>query len=175
MIDNHGTAMFASCLETPEFRRRMRELIVQRPSPLDDRDPHHDRDRRITVETILDVLRSQVDDRPAHQPRGTIPIGGLPRANPHASNSCPRENVVTALSLAVNEALQGSPRRIERFLPSDPTIEQLLQARRAANEMAKEPAQLYLRFLYSAMLTWAAAHETTTWSVQHRPLAPLPK
>jgi AraC-like DNA-binding protein len=174
MIDKYDE-MIAACLETPEVRQNMRGSIVQHPSQLNDGDLHHDRDRWIMVYAILDVLRSQVPDRPAHQPRGTIPIDMLSRASPHAANSCPGDDVVTALSLAVNEALQGSPRRIERFLPSDPTTEKLLRARGAANEIAKEPAQLYLWFLYAAMLTWAAARETTTWSVRQRSLTPLAK
>jgi AraC family transcriptional regulator len=52
------------------------------------------------------------------------------------------------------------PRCLERLLPSDPMIEQLLRARSAANEMAREPARLYLRCLYAAILTWAAARKT---------------
>ena len=41
--------------------------------------------------------------------------------------------------------------------------------------MAREPAQLYLRFLYSAILTWAVARETIKCSAQQRPVIPLPK
>jgi hypothetical protein len=99
----------------------------------------------------------------------------LSRVTPRALNPGPHEQLIAALSLAVSDALSGSPQRLERFLPSDPTVEQLLQARGAANEMAREPARLYLRFLYSAVLTWAMARETIKWPVRQRPLTPLPK
>ena len=79
------------------------------------------------------------------------------------------------LAVAMNEALSGYPQRLERFLPSDPTMKQLLQARGAASEMAREPARLYLLFLYSAILTWAATHEAIKLPVQQRPISPLPK
>jgi hypothetical protein len=72
-------------------------------------------------------------------------------------------NSVAALSLAVNEAV------------SDPTAEQLLQAGCAANAMASEPGRLYLRFIYSAILTSAVARETIKSSLRQRPLSPLPK
>ena len=152
-------------LATPEFGWDTYELIAQHPSALDDTDLHHDRDRWITIDTILAIVGRRIA-RPLdasialEQPR----YGTLSPAGPHAPKPCPQENFVDALSLAVNAALLGSPRRLEQFLPSDPTIEQLLQARDAATEMAREPARLYLRHLYSAILTWAAARKTIRWS-----------
>jgi AraC-like DNA-binding protein len=153
----------------------MCESIAQPGGAWDDADLHPDRDRWITIDTILDVVGGHPPERPMHQPAGTTAIGTLSRASPHGPNSGPQEDFVVALSLAVNEALLGSPRRLERFLPSDPTIEPLLQARDAANEMAREPARLYLRFLYSAILTWVAAREPVRSSVQQRQIAPLQK
>jgi AraC family transcriptional regulator len=174
-MDGHERGVVGACLETPEFRRDMFGSIAQHPSTLDDADLHHDRDHWITIDTILDMVGGRVPDGLVYQPPGTTAIGMFSRVSPGVPNPSPQGNLVTALSLAVNDALSGSPRRLERFLPSDPTIEQLLQARGAANQMATEPARLYLRFLYSAILTWVAAGKTITWPVQQRPLTPLPK
>jgi AraC-like DNA-binding protein len=168
----HDDGVVATCLESPAF---MRESIGQHPSAPGDAEPHDDRDHWLTVDTILDLVGGRVPDRAVHRQSGTTAITMLSRGNPHAPDASAQDNFVAALSLAVNEALLGSPARLERFLPSDPTIDQLLQARRAANEMAKEPARRYLRFLYSAILTWAVARKTLKWSVRERPLTPLPK
>jgi len=54
-------------------------------------------------------------------------------------------------------------------------IEQLLQARSAANEMAREPARLYLRCLYAAILTWAAAQKTIKCPLRQQAVTPLAK
>jgi AraC-like DNA-binding protein len=152
----------------------MCEAITQHSSACDAAYLQHTRDRWMTIDSIFEMVGRQVSDCPVHPPGITV-IGMLSRVNPDMSKPSAPEDFVGTLSLAVNEALLGSPRRFERFLPSDPMIEQLLQARSAANEMAREPAQLYLRFLYSAILTWVAARKTILWSVQHRPLTPLPK
>ena len=175
IVDDQDDGVVAAWLEIPEFRRNIGGSIALHPSAPDNAELHHDRDPWMTIDTIFDTLGGQVPDRQLHRPPGTSAIGVLSRVSPHAANPGTRENFVSALSLAVNDALLGSPRRLERFLPSDPTIEQLLQARGAANGMAREPARLYLRFLYSAILTWVAAGKTIKWSVGHRPLAPLPK
>jgi AraC-like DNA-binding protein len=164
-----GTPHGASRAQTHKVGQDMRASLAQRPDASDD-EPGHVRDRSITIDTILDMLGGEL-----HQPRGTTTIGVLPGVSPRPPDPCPQEGFAAALSLAINEALLGSPRRLERFLPSDPRIEQLLQARGAANEMAKEPARLYLRFLYSAILTWASASETIKSSDQPRPISPLPK
>jgi AraC-like DNA-binding protein len=153
----------------------MREPIAHHGSAWTDAGLRNDRDHWMTIDIILDMLDGQVPDCLVHQPPRTSSIGMLPRTGPHAPDPHSRESLVAALSLAVNDALSGSPRRLERFLPSDPTIEQLLLARGAANEMAREPAQLYLRFLYSAILTCAAARKTIKWSVRQQPVPPLPK
>jgi len=163
--------LVTACPEIPEFRRDQCEAIAQHPSTLDDADL----DRWMTLDTILDMIGGQAPDHPVHQPPGTTATGALSRVSRSAPNPRPQQNFVAALSLAVNEALMGSPQRLERFLPSDPTIEQLLKARGAANEMAKEPARRYLRYLYLAILTWAAARKTIKWPVRQRPVTPLPK
>jgi AraC-like DNA-binding protein len=170
MVD-HEDRLVAACLETPEFRWDMCEPDARHPDAPEDPGIDRDQDRWMTVNCILDMARGLVTDRPVHQ---SPEIGTSSRVSPRAPDSHPREDFVAALSLAVNEALLGSPRRLERFLPSDPTIEQLLQARRAADEMATEPARRYLRYLYSAILTWAAGRKTVR-SLQQPPLAPLPK
>jgi AraC-like DNA-binding protein len=137
--------------------------------------PASTQDRWIMIDTILDMLQGQVPEQPAFQPPSMTAISRLSQVSPRAPNPCPQPNIVAALSLAVNDALLGSPQRLERFLPSDPTIEQLLQARAAANAMAREPARLYLRYLYSAILTWAAERDAIKWSVRKRPPTALPK
>ena len=45
-------------------------------------------------------------------------------------NLQPRENHVAALSVAVDAALRGFPRRLEQFLPSDPTVDNAAGTRR---------------------------------------------
>jgi AraC-like DNA-binding protein len=137
--------------------------------------PASTQDRWIMIDTILDLLQGQVPDQPAFQPPSMTAISRLSQVSPDAPNLCPQQNIVAALSLAVNDALLGSHQRLERFLPSDPTIEQLLQARGAANNMAREPARLYLRYLYSAILTWAADRGAIKWSIRKRPPTALPK
>ena len=174
-MDHHEGGLVPARLGTPEFGRDMCEPVAQHTSAPDDAELYHDRDRWTTIDTFLDMVGRKVPDSPMHQLHRTTSIDVLSRVNPHAPIPRPQENFVTALSLAVHEALLGSPRRIERFLPSDPTIEQLLQARGAANEMAREPARLYLQFLYSAILTWAAARKPIKWSVRQQPVTPLPK
>lgn len=166
----------AASLEPPDYRQDMCGSITQHPSALQDTRINHDRDRWITIDTILDMVGGCAVDRPLHQPPATTAtIGMLSRLGPRAQNHGLQENFVAALSLAMNEALLGSPRRLERFLPSDSTIEQLLKARDAANQMAREPARLYLRFLYSAILTCAVPRKTIKCSVRQQPVAPLPK
>jgi AraC-like DNA-binding protein len=146
MMDDRENGMIAACPRPPEVRRYID-------------------DRRMTIDTILDRLVGSAPDRTVSRTIGPMS---------QVTQPCPAENFVS-LSLAVDEALNGSPRRFERFLPADPTIRQLLQARGAAGEMAREPAQLYLRFLYSAILSYAVARETLKWSAQQRPPMPLPK
>jgi AraC-like DNA-binding protein len=172
MMDNHSAGMVAVCVEAPEFMDDMCGSIAHHPAAVGDACPHHDRWR--ALDTILDMVGGQAPDRQMDRHPETAAIGVLSRANPPVANSCSQENLVAALSLAVNEALLGSPRRLERFLPSDPTVRQLLEARGAANEMAREPARLYLRLLYSAILTWVAARGTIKWSDRQRALAALP-
>jgi AraC-like DNA-binding protein len=173
-MDHQGDGMIAACLETPEVSGDISEPMAERPSVPDDAEVYRDRDRdrSLTIDTILGLVECQAPDRQAHHSPGPPGIGALSRVSRQPSNSDPEFNFVAELSLAVNDALLGSPRRLERFLPADPTIEQLLRARSAANDMAKEPARLYLRFLYSAMLTWASARKTIQWS---HPVTPLPK
>jgi AraC-like DNA-binding protein len=153
----------------------MCEPLPQPSSAWHDADLHHDRILWMKIDTILEMVEGEVPERPMQRSPGTSAIGPLSRSGPHAPNPCPLENLVAALSLGVNEALLDFPRYLERILPSDPTIDQLLQACSAANEMTKEPARRYLRLLYSAILTWAVYRETIKWSVQQPPLTPLPK
>jgi AraC family transcriptional regulator len=153
----------------------MREPAAQHSSAWIDAGLLDDRDRWMTIDIILGMVEGQVPDWPVHQRPRTSAIGVLPRTGSRAPGLHSRESLVAALSLAVNDALSGSPRHLERILPSDPTIEQLLRARGAANEMARESAQLYLRFLYLAILTWAAARKTIKWPVRQQPVTPLPK
>ena len=171
---DHGDGVIAACLESLEFTRDMCESIVQPPSAPEDADLHQVQGRWMAFDAIFDKAVGQVPDRTVHQYLGTTATDVLSRARQGALKPGPQEQLVAALSLAVNEAVSGSPRRLERFLSSDSTVEQLLQARGAAKEMASEPGRLYLRFLYSAILTWAAARETIKSSVRQRPLSPLP-
>lgn len=168
---DHEDGGVATYPKTLEVRRDMCEAIARHPGVSADADPHCDRDRWMAIDTALGIVGGQVPDRPVHQPAGTTAIGVLSQVpKPRL-----QEDSVAALSQAVNAALWGSPRRLEQFLPSDRTIERLLQARGAANQMASEPARFYLRLRYSAILTWAAARATINWSVRRRPLTPLPK
>lgn len=171
-MDDNSYGAIAACLENPQS---LCEVIAQRPDGMADADLQHDRDRWITIDAILDMVDDRIADRTTHPSPWTTAMRARSPAGSHAPDPCSQENLVAALSLAMNEALAGSPRRLERFLPSDPTIEQLLQARGAATKMAKEPARLYLRFLYSAIITWAAAGNSIKWSLRQRPLTPLPK
>jgi AraC-like DNA-binding protein len=171
-MDDHEDGVVAAFLETAEFRRTVSSSIGQPPGRPDEADLHHDRDRWV-FNAILNMVGSEVPDRLMRQP-GAVAIDVLSRISPRAPNSRPQEDLVAALLLAVNEALSGSPGCLERFLPSDPTVEKLLQLRGAANDMASEPARLYLRFLYSAILIRAAAGKTLKWSIRQRPLTALP-
>jgi AraC-like DNA-binding protein len=150
------------------------EPVAQRASTLGDVDLHYDRDRLVTIGAILNMVGGSVTDHSVHEHSVTTASGVVSRASHHLPNPRSQEIFVAALSLAVNDALLGSPRRLERLLPSDPTIERLLQARGAANEMAREPAQLYLQCLHSAILTWAVARNALKLPARQR-LAPLPK
>jgi len=149
----------------------MCEPIPQPRSAWHDTDLHHDRILWMKIDTILEMVEREVAERPMQRsPGGLLSLSGL-----HAPSPCPLENLVGALFLGANEALLDFPRHFERILPSDPTIDQLLQACSAATEMTKESARRYLRFLYSAILTWVAYRETIKCSVQQSPLTPLPK
>jgi AraC-like DNA-binding protein len=174
-MNDHEDGGVAAYLETPEFGKDAWESIAQHPSALDDADLHHDRRRWLTIDTVFEMAGGPVPDRAVHRSPGAIAIGMLSRVGLHVTNPRPQENFVDELSLAVNAALLGSPQRLERFLPSDPTIEQLLLARGAAKGMAREPARLYLRCLYSAILTLTAARKTINCSARPPSLAPLPK
>jgi AraC-like DNA-binding protein len=171
-MDHQGDGMIAACLETPEVSGDILEPIADRPSVPEGAEVYRDRDRSLTIDTILDLVECQAPDRQVRHPPGPPAIGALSRVRPHAPNFGSEENFVAELSLAMNDALLGSPRRLERILPVDPTIEQLLRARGAANDMAKEPARIYLRFLYSAIFTWMSARKEIQWS---HPVTPLPK
>jgi AraC-like DNA-binding protein len=173
-MDDQEAAMSAAYPEIVEVKRDIRGSSAQHPRALTDVDLRHGRDHWMKIDTILDLVRDHAPDCRVPPPSATA-IGVFPRVNPVAPAPCPQESFAGALFLAMNEALLGSPRRLERFLPSDPTIEQLLRARGAASEMATEQARRYLRFLYSAIVTWAAAHEAINWSIQQRSLTPLPK
>jgi len=166
----NGTPHGAWRAQTLAVGQDMRGSLAQRPGASDDDDLRHDRERSITIDAILDMTGGEEP-----QPRGTTTIGMSSGVSPRQPDPCPQEGFAATLSLAINEALLGSPRRLERLLPSDPRIEQLLQARGAANEMARKPARLYLRFLYSAILTWASANETINSPVQQQSISPLPK
>jgi AraC family transcriptional regulator len=135
----------------------------------------HDRDRWITINTIWDMVSGHELGRQVHHHFETNAIGLLLEVAPRAPNVWSQEEFVAALSHALNEAISGYPRRLEQFLSSDPMIEQLLIARSAANEMEREPARLYLRCLYAAILTWAAAHETIKWPLRPQAVMPLAK
>src|SRR5580658_8680670 len=190
MMYDHQDCAVAAPVASREPRHDTRISNGPKPSVLEGTGLQFDRDRWM-FDTILDMVETQMSDGPVSHPLGTPSIGALPHAGPgalphagpgalpHDGPGAPpprhQENFGTTLCLAVNAALSGSPRGLERLLPSDPTTEQLLCAREAANEMAREPARLYLRHLYSAILTWAAARKTITRSGQQRPLTPLPK
>jgi AraC-like DNA-binding protein len=173
MYDHQDTTVIAP-MASRKPRHDTRISNGQQPGTLDRAGLHYDRDRWM-FDTILDMVETQTSDRSESYPSATISIGALSHANPCAPVPRNQENFAATLCLAVNAALSGSPRGLERLLPSDPTTERLLCARGAANEMAREPARLYLRHLYSAILTLAAARETITRSGQQRPLTPLPK
>jgi AraC-like DNA-binding protein len=133
------------------------------------------RDRWITINTIWDMVGGYELGRHAYQPSETNTIGLFLEVAPHVPTVWSQRAFVAALSHALNEAISGYPRSLKRFLPSDPMIEQLLQARSAANEMAREPARLYLRCLYAAILTWAAAGGTMKWPLRPQAVMPLAK
>jgi AraC-like DNA-binding protein len=175
IIDGREEGVAVTCPETLEVMRDMRKAIARRPSQRNDPDLHHDRDASMSIDVVLGIIGGLVPDRLVHQPPGKTAIGATSPVRPHELNSCLEANFVAALSLAMNQALMGSPRHLERLLPSHPAIQQLLRARSVANEMAREPARLYLRLLYSAILTWAVDRETIKWPDRQRGITPLPK
>jgi len=87
------------------------------------------RDRWITINTIWDMVGGYELGRHAYQPSETNTIGLFLEVAPHAPTVWSQRAFVAALSHALNEAISGYPRSLERFLPSDLIIEQLLQAR----------------------------------------------
>jgi hypothetical protein len=122
---DHRDGVNAACLESLELTRDMCESIVQPPSALEDADLHQVQGRWMTVDAISDMVEGQVPDRSGHQHPGTTAIGVLSRVGAGALKPGPHEHLAAAFSLAVNEAVLGSPRSPKRFLPSDPTAGRL--------------------------------------------------
>jgi AraC-like DNA-binding protein len=174
IMNDHEDGVVAVRRATLRVRQDIGESVAQRPSTLSDGGLDFDRDRLVTIDAILNVVGGLVPDHSVHRPSRTTESGVLSLVSHHLPNPRPEEMFAAALSLAVTDALLGSPRRLEQLLPPDPTIEQLLQARGAANEMAREPARHYLRGLHLAILTWAMARNAVKLSAQQR-LTPLPK
>lgn len=167
-MDDHEDGVSAVCPRTHEVRGDVCEASEHAAI-------HHDRNSWLTIDTVCDMIDGQAPTLRAHHPATTAANGVLSTAYPHVPTGCPLENFVTEFSLAVNAALSGFPRRLEQLLPSDSTIERLLRARGAANEMAREPARLYLRFLYSAILVRTTTIDIIKYPVPRIACRPLPK
>jgi AraC-like DNA-binding protein len=131
--------------------------------------------RWLTIDAIREIAGVLQPDRLINQTHGSTVSDAFPLIEVHLPGAFPRTGFVETLAAAVNAALSGSPQRLERLLPSHPSIERMLQTRDLAKSMPKEPARLYLRFLYLAVLTWAGAYHTLNYGATPRRNAPLPK